>query len=54
LYVMLGFVSIAAFHFLMFLLPFSRAFFALAHFSMLLGFGSLLYMLVQVSKHERT
>ncbi|TAL47398.1 hypothetical protein EPN87_03030 [archaeon] len=54
LHVMLGFVFIAAFHLLMFLLPFSRAFFALAHFSMLFGFGSLLYMLIQVNKHERT
>jgi hypothetical protein len=52
-YVMLGFIFIGVFHFLMLLIPFSEILYALAHFSMLLGFGSLLYMLIQVNRHER-
>lgn len=46
--VFLGFAFMMIYHILMYALSFSATFFALAHFSLLLGFISLLYMLVKV------
>ena len=50
LLVVLAFVAILFYHILMFAIPFSPMFFALAHISLLLGFGSLLFMLIKVNK----
>lgn len=48
LLVVTGFSFILLYHVLMYALPFSATFFAAAHFSLLLGFISLLVMLVRV------
>lgn len=50
LIVALAFVAILFYHVLMFAIPFSPIFFALAHISLLVGFSSLLYMLIKVNK----
>lgn len=48
--VLAGFVFIMAYHALMFSTPFNPVLFAVAHLSLLIGFGSLLYMLVRVNR----
>ncbi len=45
-----GFAAIEFYHVLMFLIPFDPSFFALAHFSLLFGFSSLLLMVAQVNR----
>lgn len=46
----MGFVFIAIYHLLMLISPFEADLFALAHLSLLVGFGSMLMMLVQVNR----
>lgn len=48
LLVLMGFSFVFLYHVLMYALPFSAIFFAVAHFSLLLGFIALLVMLVRV------
>ena len=50
LLVVAGFAFIEIYHLLMFLIAVNPTFFALAHFSLLVGFVSLLTMLMQVNK----
>jgi hypothetical protein len=53
LLVSIGFAFILVYHVLMYALPFSAIFFAMAHFSLLLGFIALLVMLVRVRSSGR-
>jgi hypothetical protein len=46
----IGFAAILFYHVLMFSIPFSPLFFAFAHLSLLIGFTSLLLMLVKVTR----
>ncbi len=50
LLVLSGFVAIDFYHLLMYLIPFYAETFALAHFALLIGFGSLLFMLIRVNR----
>ena len=54
LLVLLSFLAILLYHVLMFAVAVSPIYFALAHFSLLAGFGMLLLMLVKVGFDERT
>jgi len=51
--VLLSFLAILSYHILMYILPISATFFALAHFALLVGFGMLLFLLIKVNADER-
>jgi hypothetical protein len=50
LLVTLGFGFLSAYHILMFFTSFSKFFYVIAHISLFLGFGSMLWMLVRVNR----